>query len=155
MKKTYILFQISLKFVHWGLINNKWALVQVMAIHRSGDKPYLNQWGSRCMKLYGISRLQWVKPGLPQGRQHDSFSSINVVANIVSPFSHQEDKVHDLQTSPSAKSDEGPKVSYTDSLKKTNVKRNLSLRSNTKRHSSFKVNCHQISHRLLGSELIL
>ena len=31
--------QISLKFVHWSPIDNKPALVQVMAWRRRGDKP--------------------------------------------------------------------------------------------------------------------
>ena len=34
-----ILIQISLKFVPRSLINNKSALVQVMAWRRTGDKP--------------------------------------------------------------------------------------------------------------------
>ena len=36
-KKFCILIQISLKFVHKGPIDNKWALVQVMAWSRTGD----------------------------------------------------------------------------------------------------------------------
>ena len=35
----WILTDISLKFVPWGLINNIPALVQIMAWHRPGDKP--------------------------------------------------------------------------------------------------------------------
>ena len=34
-----IQIQISLKFVHRGLVDNKWVLVQVMAWHQTGDKP--------------------------------------------------------------------------------------------------------------------
>ena len=34
-----ILISISLKFISKSLINNKLALVQVMAWHRIGDKP--------------------------------------------------------------------------------------------------------------------
>ena len=36
--------QISMKFVPKSSIDNKPALVQVMAWRRIGDKPYLNQW---------------------------------------------------------------------------------------------------------------
>ena len=35
----HVLFRISLKFVHNGPIDNKPALVQMMAWHRTGDKP--------------------------------------------------------------------------------------------------------------------
>ena len=38
-EKFRILIQISLKFVPKGPIDNKSALVQVMAWRRSGDKP--------------------------------------------------------------------------------------------------------------------
>ena len=38
-EKNCILIQISLKFVHKGPIDNKSALVQVMAWRRTGDKP--------------------------------------------------------------------------------------------------------------------
>ena len=39
MKIFVFWIQISLKFVPKGLIDNKWALVQVMASRRTGDKP--------------------------------------------------------------------------------------------------------------------
>ena len=39
MKSFCILIQILLKFVPNGQIDNKVALVQVMAWHRPGDKP--------------------------------------------------------------------------------------------------------------------
>ena len=38
-EKFRISIRISLKFVPKGQINNKWALVQVMAWHRTGYKP--------------------------------------------------------------------------------------------------------------------
>ena len=38
-KNCSILIQISLKFVPWSPIDNKAALVQVMAWHQRGDKP--------------------------------------------------------------------------------------------------------------------
>ena len=38
-EKFCILIKISLKFVPKGLIDNKTALVQVMAWHRTGNKP--------------------------------------------------------------------------------------------------------------------
>ena len=39
-KTNFVLwFEISLKFVPKGPIDNKWALVQVMAWHLTGDKP--------------------------------------------------------------------------------------------------------------------
>ena len=38
-EKFCILIQISLKFVCKGPIDNKWALVQVMAWRWTGDKP--------------------------------------------------------------------------------------------------------------------
>ena len=44
-KKIRILIQISLNFVPTGPINNKPALVQVMAWHRTGDRPLFElQW---------------------------------------------------------------------------------------------------------------
>ena len=39
-EKLCIFIWISLKFVPNGLIDNKSALVQVMARHRRGDKPF-------------------------------------------------------------------------------------------------------------------
>ena len=39
MKMLEMFIEISLKFVPMGVINNKWALVQVMAWRRPGDKP--------------------------------------------------------------------------------------------------------------------
>ena len=38
-ENVWILIKISLKVVPMGLINNRWALVQVMALRRAGDKP--------------------------------------------------------------------------------------------------------------------
>ena len=38
-EKFWISIQISLKFVPRGPIDTKWALVQLMARHRTGDKP--------------------------------------------------------------------------------------------------------------------
>ena len=38
-EKFSILIRILLKFVHKGPIDNKWALIQVMAWRRTGDKP--------------------------------------------------------------------------------------------------------------------
>ena len=38
-EKLCIFIRISLKFVPWGPINNKSALVQLMAWHQTGDKP--------------------------------------------------------------------------------------------------------------------
>ena len=38
-EKFCIVIWISLKFVPKGPIDNKWSLVQVMAWHRTGDKP--------------------------------------------------------------------------------------------------------------------
>ena len=39
MKIFQFRLKFSLKFVPQGLINNNWALVQIMAWHRPGDKP--------------------------------------------------------------------------------------------------------------------
>ena len=39
MKTFYFFTNISLKFVPKGPDDNKWALVQVMAKRRTGDKP--------------------------------------------------------------------------------------------------------------------
>ena len=55
-EKFCILIQIALKFVPEGTIDNKWALVQVMAWRRTGDKPShnLNQcWPSSATHIYG------------------------------------------------------------------------------------------------------
>ena len=49
-----ILIQISLKFVPKDPIDNKSVMVQVMAWHRTGDKPLLNQcWPSSLTHICG------------------------------------------------------------------------------------------------------
>ena len=45
-----ILIQISLKFVPKGSIDNKSALIQVMAWHWTGDKP--NSWSNGDQNLW-------------------------------------------------------------------------------------------------------
>ena len=39
VEKFYIVILVSFKFVPMGSIDNKWALIQVMAWRRTGDKP--------------------------------------------------------------------------------------------------------------------
>ena len=60
-EKFCISIQISLKFVPKGPINNKSALVQVMAWHKQVTSRYLNQdWPSSTMHICS-TRVRWVK----------------------------------------------------------------------------------------------
>ena len=51
-EKFCILIQIPLKFVTKGLIDNKWALVQVMAWRWTGDKPLFEPMLSQFTEIY-------------------------------------------------------------------------------------------------------
>ena len=67
-ENVWIWIKFSLKLVPKGQINNISALVQIMAWHQSGDKPYcLNQWWLVYWHVC-ITRLKWVntlRPGTP------------------------------------------------------------------------------------------
>ena len=52
--------KISLKFVPRGLINNTLALVQIMAVHRSGDKPLSEQMIASLQTHKCVTQPQWV-----------------------------------------------------------------------------------------------
>ena len=52
---------ISLKFVSKGLIDNMAALVQIMAWHRSGDKPLSEPMMVSLLTPICVIRPQWVK----------------------------------------------------------------------------------------------
>ena len=56
-----ISINISLKFVHTGLINNIPALVQIMAWRRPGDKPLSDPVVVRLLTHICVTRPQWVK----------------------------------------------------------------------------------------------
>ena len=63
-EKFCILFQISLKFVAKGLIDNMPALVQVMAWHLTGDKPLPEPMMTQFTDAYMWHKgemLDWVK----------------------------------------------------------------------------------------------
>ena len=38
-ENCWILNKISLKYVHYGLIDNMAALVEIMGLHRTGNEP--------------------------------------------------------------------------------------------------------------------
>ena len=64
-KKQSILIEISLKFVLKGPINNKPALVQIMALRQTGDKslsePKMASFSDAYMRHSpSVSRYQWV-----------------------------------------------------------------------------------------------
>ena len=58
--KMYILSKISLKFVPNGPINNIGTLVQIMAWHRSGDKPLSESMLVSLLMHICVTRPQWV-----------------------------------------------------------------------------------------------
>ena len=61
-ENIYIWIQISLKIVSGGPIDNKLALIQVMAWHQIGGKPEcLNLWCPISM-LNTCMYMQWVYP---------------------------------------------------------------------------------------------
>ena len=55
-----ILIDISLKFVPKGPINNNLALVQLMAWHRSGDKPLSEPMMVSLLTHICVTRPEWV-----------------------------------------------------------------------------------------------
>ena len=61
MKMFKILFKISLKFVPTGPIDDKPALVQIMACRRAGDKPLSEPMMFSLLRHICITRPQWVK----------------------------------------------------------------------------------------------
>ena len=62
--------RISLKFVPKGPINNKPALVQIMAWRRPGDKPLSEPMMVRSVTHICVVRLQWVKGILEEIKPH-------------------------------------------------------------------------------------
>ena len=63
-EKFCILIKISLKFVPKGPINNNPALVQIMAWHRTGNKPLsevLNQCSSESLTIYTALEVDELK----------------------------------------------------------------------------------------------
>ena len=56
-----ISIKISLKFVYEGPINNNRALVQIIAWHRSGDKPLSEPMMVSLQTHICVTRPQWVK----------------------------------------------------------------------------------------------
>ena len=59
-ENVWISIKISLKFVPKGPINNFPALVQIMAWHRSGDKPLSEQMMVNFPTHICVTRPQWV-----------------------------------------------------------------------------------------------
>ena len=62
-----ILVKISLKFVPKGPINNIPALVQIIAWHRSGDKPLSEPMMFSLPTHICVTRPQWVNPVTSRG----------------------------------------------------------------------------------------
>ena len=60
-EEVCISVKISLKFVHRGPLNNIWALVQIMAWRRSGDKPLSEPMMASLLLHICVTRPQWVK----------------------------------------------------------------------------------------------
>ena len=74
-ENVWISIDISLKFIPMGPIDNIPALVQIMAWHRSGDKPLSEPMVVRLPTHICVTRPQWVK----QNDQHfadDTFKFI-------------------------------------------------------------------------------
>ena len=68
-----ISINFSLKFIPKGQIKNIAALVQIMAWHRPGDKPFSETMMVRLLPHICLTRLQWVeivKPTLMNTRSH-------------------------------------------------------------------------------------
>ena len=63
-ESVWILIEISLKYVPWGQIDNKPALIQIMAWHQAGDKPL-----SEPMMALCVTRPQWTKASSPIQRE--------------------------------------------------------------------------------------
>ena len=61
-ENVWITIKISLKFVPKGLTNNIPAMVQIMAWHRSGDKPLYEPIMVSILTHICVSRPQWVNP---------------------------------------------------------------------------------------------
>ena len=59
-ENIWISIKISLKFVPKGPINNNLALVQIMAWHRSGDKPLSEPMMVSLLTHICVTRPQWV-----------------------------------------------------------------------------------------------
>ena len=59
-ENVWVLIKISLKFVPRGPINNILALVQIMAWHRTGDKPLSEAMMVRLATHICVTRPQWV-----------------------------------------------------------------------------------------------
>ena len=81
-EKFRVLIQISLKFIPRGLIENKAALVQVMACRRTGDKPLSEPMMARIPTHICITQPQWFNTkmghhwfrywtGTKQAKSHD------------------------------------------------------------------------------------
>ena len=60
-ENVWITLQISLKFVHKGLINNILPLFQIMAWRRPGDKPLSEPMMVSLLTHICVTRPQWVK----------------------------------------------------------------------------------------------
>ena len=70
-ENTWIAINISLSFVPKGPIDNIPALVQIMAWHRSGDKPLSEPMMVSLPTHICITRPQWVNAQNPWGGHHD------------------------------------------------------------------------------------
>ena len=60
-ENVWISIEISLNYVHKSPINNKPALVQIMAWRRPGDKPLSEPMMVRLLTHICVTRPQWVK----------------------------------------------------------------------------------------------
>ena len=64
VKDVFSVILISLRFVPKHPIDNKSVLVHIIAWCHHATSHYLNQWWSRFLTPYGVTRLQWVKLSL-------------------------------------------------------------------------------------------
>ena len=69
-ENSRIFIQISLKFVPTGPIDNKSALLQVMAWRRPGDKPLSETMMVRLLMHICVTRPQWVNSSVPGQNGH-------------------------------------------------------------------------------------
>ena len=75
-ENVWILIKISLKFVPKGPINNILALVQIMARHRTGNKPLSEPVMGILLTHICITQPQWVNSMVPERSECDFKSEV-------------------------------------------------------------------------------
>ena len=75
LENVWIFIEISLRFVPKGPINNIPALVQIMAWHRSGDKPSSEPMMVSLLMHICVTRPQWVN-SMAFGNEYQNLSDV-------------------------------------------------------------------------------